>query len=187
VVGPVVVDDDKVEVDCGKVNEVGNLDDNLDPGEVLECTSSYTVTRADAQAGSVTNKATAYMGSTSSNEAVLTVDTETTPVLLLGKSEVLDSTFAEGETITYSFEAANKGNIDLTNVAISDDLPGLGELSCVPARSVDVLAIDDTINCDASYTITAADVQDGSVSNTATATSDETGTVDSNTVTLPAP
>jgi len=187
VVGPVTVLDDKAEVSCEDVNTVGNNDDNLDPGEAVNCTSSYTVTRTDAQAGSVTNTATASMGSTSSNTAMLTVDTSTTPVLVIDKSGELDDTFAEGQVIRYSFEAANKGNVDLTNVEISDALPGLGELSCTPARQVAVLAIDAVINCEASYTISAQDVNNGSVSNTASALSSEIGTVDSNQVVLPAP
>jgi len=187
IVGPVVINDDKVEVGCDPVKSVGNFDDNLDPGEELECTSSYTVTRADAQAGSVTNKATASMGSTHSNEAMLTVDTTTTPVLVIAKSGVLDGAFAEGETISYSFEAENKGNVDLTDVAINDDLSGLGTLSCVPAQPVAVLAIGDKINCTASYTITTTDVAAGSVSNMATATSTETSAANSNTVVLPSP
>ena len=188
IVGPVVVLDDKAEVSCDDVNAVGNNDDNLDPGEVVNCTSSYTVTRADAQAGSVTNTATASIGSTSSNTVMLTTGTTTTPVLVITKSGELDGTFAADETISYSFKATNKGNVDLTIVEISDALPGLGALSCTPAQPVAQLAIDAAIDCGASYTISAQDVDDGSVSNTASATSTETGAVNSNTVVvLPAP
>jgi uncharacterized repeat protein (TIGR01451 family) len=176
--------DDKAEVSCDDVNAVGNNDDNLDPGEVVNCTSSYTVTRADAQAGSVINTATASMGSTSSNTVMLTTVTATTPVLVITKSGVLDGTFAAGQTISYSFEAANKGNVDLTNVEISDAL--LGALSCTPAQPV-ALAIDAEINCEASYIISDPDVTVGSVKNTASATSTETGAVISNTVVLPLP
>ena len=60
-------------------------------------------------------------------------------------------------------------------------------LSCVPAPPVAVLAIDEKIVCDASYTSTSADVTEGSVSDIATATSDETGAVECNTVLLPLP
>ena len=187
IVGPVVVLDDKAEVSCDDVNVVGNNDDNLDPGEVVKCTSSYTVTRADAQAGSVINTATASMGSTSSNTVMLTTDTTTTPVLVITKSGELLNTFVAGETISYSFEAANKGNVDLTNVEISDALPGLGALSCVPEQLVELLAIDAAIDCEASYTISDEDVEFESVSNTASATSAETGAVSSNTVVLPLP
>jgi uncharacterized repeat protein (TIGR01451 family) len=186
VVGPVVVMDDKAGVTCDDVNSVGNGDDNLDPGEEVDCTSSYTVIRADAQAGSVTNTATASMGSTSSNTVMLTVDTITTPVLVITKLGALDGAFAEGETISYSFEATNEGNVDLTNVEISDALPGLSALNCTPAQPAS-LAIDATINCDASYTIFASDVTAGSVSNMASATSDEIGPVDSNMVVLSTP
>jgi hypothetical protein len=187
VVGPVVVMDDRTGVSCDAVSTVGNNDDNLDPGEAVNCTSSYTVTRADVEAGSVTNKATAWMGSTSSNTVSLTADTTTTPVLVIVKSGELDGTFEEDETISYSFAAANKGNVALTNVVISDGLPGLGALNCTPAQQVAQLAIDATINCDASYTISQPDVDAGFVSNTASATSDKTGAVDSNTVVLAAP
>lgn len=184
VVGPVVVMDDKTDVACDDVNSVGNLDDNLDPGEAVNCSSSYLVTRSDAQSGSVTNTATASMGSTSSNTVELTVDTTTTPVLVLTKSGTLDGEFAEDETISYSFEATNEGNVDLTEVEISDALDGLSELSCAPTQPVASLAIGETLECVASYTISATDE---SVSNTATATSTETGEVSSNTVVLPAP
>jgi len=186
VVGPVVVMDDKTEVSCDDINTVGNNDDNLDPGEAAGCTSSYTVTLADAEAGSVTSTATASMGSTSSNTAILTTATATTPVLVITKSGTLDGTFAAGQTITYSLAATNKGNVVLTSVEISDALSGLGALSCIPAQPV-ALAIDATINCSASYTITDDDVTAGSVSNTATATSTETGAVASNQMVLPAP
>jgi hypothetical protein len=143
------------------------------------------VTLDDALAGSVTNTATASMGSTNSNTKMLTVDTSTTPVLVIAKSGTLDGTFEAGQTITYSFEAANKGNVELTNVAISDGLPGLGALNCTPVQPVVELAIDATINCDASYTISQPDVDAGFVSNTATAESTETVPKDSNEVVLP--
>ena len=71
----------------------------------------------------MTNTATAWMGSTSSNAVMLTVDTSTTPVLVLTKSGELDGTFAAGETISYSFVATNEGNVGLTNVEISMHCP----------------------------------------------------------------
>lgn len=188
VVGPVVIDDDMVAVDCDPVDSVGNNDDNLDPGEAVECESQpdYEVTFDDVQAGSVTNTATAWMGSTPSNEVSLTVDTITTPVLNITKSGELDDTFEVGQTISYSITVTNDGNVDLNNVEVTDTLIAAGDLNCTPAESVAVLAIDEEISCTPTYVITDADVNDvGSVSNTASATSDETGTEPSNTVTLP--
>jgi hypothetical protein len=189
VVGPVVVMDDKAEVTCEDVedvNLVGNSVDNLDPGEVVNCTSSYAVTRPDAQNLSVTNTATAWMGSTPSNEVSLTVNTITTPVLNITKSGELSNTFEVGQTISYSITVTNDGNVDLNNVEVTDTLIAAGDLNCTPAESVAVLAIDEEISCTPTYVITDADVNSvGSVSNTASATSDETGTETSDTVTLP--
>jgi len=190
VVGPVVIDDDMVAVVCQAVDSVGNNDDNLDPGEAVECEShpDYEVTLDDVLAGSVTNTATAWMGSTPSNEVLLTVETITTPVLNITKSGSLDGTFESGQTISYIITVTNDGNVDLNNVAVTDTLIAAGALNCTPAQSVAVLAIDAAINCAPTYTITTADVNDtGSVSNTASATSDETGAVPSNEVVLPQP
>ena len=78
------------------------------------------------------------------------------------------------------------GNVDLTDVEISDALPGLGDLTCTPAQPL-ALPIGAAINCIAPYTISDVDVDAGLVSNTASATSIETGAVSSNTVELPAP
>ena len=50
--------------------------------------------------------------------------------------------------MAYSFEAANKGNVDFTNVKVSDALPGLGVLNCSPTQLAAVLAIDAVINCE---------------------------------------
>ena len=57
--GPVVVTDDKTTVTCPDVATVGDLDGDLDPGESVTCTATYTVTQADVDAGGVTNVATA--------------------------------------------------------------------------------------------------------------------------------
>jgi hypothetical protein len=187
IVGPVVIDDDKAEVDCKGVDSVGNGDDNLDPGEEIICTSSYTVTRADVLAESVTNTATASMGSGAiSNTDDLTIDTTTTPVLEVAMSGMLDGPFEAGQTISYRFEAANKGNVALTIVEISDALLSLGPLSCTPTQPVAELAIDDAFSCETSYPITADDVSAGSVSNRASATSTEiTDPVETDPVVLP--
>ena len=71
--GPVTVADDKAAVTCPAVDTVGNNDDLLDPGETLTCTATYTVTQADLDGGSVTNKATASADGTDSNLATTTV------------------------------------------------------------------------------------------------------------------
>ena len=66
--GPVVISDDKTtNASCPAVNTVGNLDGELDPGESITCTSSYTIVLADLNAGSLTNYAYATADGTTSN------------------------------------------------------------------------------------------------------------------------
>ena len=184
IVGPVLVEDDKTEVTCDSVSSVGNGDDNLDPGESLACSSTYAVTLEDALAGSVTNTATAIMGSTSSNTDQVTADTVTSPLLSLLKEGNLDDVFGDGETISYSLTASNDGNVALTNVQITDAM--LGALDCTPTQPA-VLGVGEILSCNGVYTLTVDDVNNGSVSNIATASSDETGSVDSNEVIISSP
>ena len=56
--GPVTVSDSKLIggfATCPAVNTVGNGDGNLDPGESITCTGTYTVTATDVTNGFVTN------------------------------------------------------------------------------------------------------------------------------------
>ena len=182
VVGPVRVEDDKATVTCESVSDVGNGDDNLDPGESVSCASSYDVTLEDALAGSVTNTATAWMGSTSSNMDQLTADTTTTPLLSLLKGGELQGAFEAGQTINYNLAATNTGNVALTDVEITDTM--LGTLDCTPAQPA-ALGVGETLSCNGVYLLTDGDVTNGSVSNTASASSYETGSTPSNTVTIP--
>ncbi len=65
--GPVTIDDDQAtDESCPAVTTVGNLDGDLDPGESLTCTASYTVDQADLNAGSVVNIADASADGTTS-------------------------------------------------------------------------------------------------------------------------
>ena len=71
---------------------------------------------------------------------------------------------AQGDVITYTLAAVNDGNVTLKDVAISD--PSLPTLTC--AQPVD-LAPGETLTCTGTHMVTQADVDTGSVHNTATA------------------
>jgi uncharacterized repeat protein (TIGR01451 family) len=64
----------------------------------------------------------------------------------------------------YSYLVTNSGNVTLTSVGITDSLSGLSAVTC-PAIT---LAAGASLMCSATYTITAADLSAGQVTNTAT-------------------
>ena len=74
-----------------------------------------------------------------------------------------------GSTVTYSFSATNTGNVTLTQVALSDPLPGLSPLTYTWPATAGTLAPGQTVTATATYAIRQADVDAGSVTNTATA------------------
>ncbi|MDL1869516.1 hypothetical protein FBQ98_08825, partial [Gammaproteobacteria bacterium PRO6] len=68
--------------------------------------------------------------------------------------------------MTYSFTVLNSGNTTLTGVGVNDPLLG-GAITCTPTT----LAPGATATCGpVNYTVTAPDVLNGQVDNTATAT-----------------
>ena len=77
-----------------------------------------------------------------------------------------------GETVTYSFLVTNTGNVTLTDVTVNEGkFTGSGQLSSVTCpEGAASLAPGADITCTATYTVTQADVDQGSVKNTAAAT-----------------
>ncbi len=79
---------------------------------------------------------------------------------------------AVGNVITYTFTVKNTSNVTLTNVSVTDPLPGLSPVS---PTSVASLAPGATQIFTATYTITQANLDAGSIVNTATATATYSG------------
>ncbi|GAA1159111.1 hypothetical protein GCM10009606_41290 [Nocardioides aquiterrae] len=147
----------------------------LAPGASVDCTPrTYTLTQADVDHGSVENTATVTgttpSGGTVTDDDSRTVDLPSTGSIQLSKTAGavtdLDGNGPDaGDTITYSFQVTNTGNVKLDPVTVSD--PKVGPVTC-PSGGLEP---DESFDCtDVVYTITAADVANGSVDNTATAT-----------------
>ena len=75
-----------------------------------------------------------------------------------------------GDRVTYSFALTNTGTADLSDVTVDEtDFTGTGALSAVACPSAPLsLAAGETVTCTATYSLQQADVDRGSVDNTAT-------------------
>ena len=76
---------------------------------------------------------------------------------------------AVGQVLRYTITVQNTGNVTLTGVTITDTLTG--DESCPD----DTVAAGDTMECTASYAVTQDDLDDGSITNTATIDTNQTG------------
>jgi ELWxxDGT repeat protein len=153
--GLVLVDDNKTVVTCPAVNTVGDLDTDLDPGESVVCTSTYTLTEADVNAGSVTSTATARISVTISNTVETTVTISLARVLELTVVPDPRTYNAAGQVINFAYTIRNKGTTALgpAQFVIRDDR--LGTFNCGGADSTP--APEQSFTCNASYTTTDAD------------------------------
>ena len=71
-----------------------------------------------------------------------------------------------GEQLTYTLVATNSGTAPLSDVRITDELPGLTEFTCDPAMPA-ILEPGDEVSCTATRTVTQDDLDFGSISNIA--------------------
>ncbi|MFT4307032.1 MAG: hypothetical protein QM604_09100, partial [Microbacterium sp.] len=148
---------------------------SLASGESTDCTATYTVTQADIEAGEITNTAVATGTDPSdetvtSNEddAVVTADQE--PSLSLVKSADVAAVDAAGDTVTYTFTVTNTGNVTVDDIAISETaFSGSGTLSDIECDATS-LAVNESTECTATYTVTQDDIDAGEITNTAVAT-----------------
>jgi len=168
----------------------GSLDDAtcattpLAPGEFMDCTVDYKVQQGDLDRGSVSNTATATatppagLTAPTSSPSTVVVTAEQEPALTLTKSVAPTTAVAAGDEVTYSFLVTNSGNVTVTDVEITEtafdgDSANLSAIVC-PAEG-DSLAPAASVTCTATYELAQADVDRGSVSNSATATADAPG------------
>jgi len=148
---------------------------SLSPGvsDATTFTGIYTLTQVDINAGTFTNTATAT-GTFNNNPVTANgSDTQTftqNPRIELIKTGTFvdfnaDGIQSAGDQINYSFTITNTGNVTLTNVSVTDliiPVTGTALASLAPGAS-------DATTFTGSYTLTQADINNGSFTNTATA------------------
>ena len=185
----------------GTLDAINCTPTTLDPGEVATCTATYTLSQADVDnAAGITDGVSNTANASGDDPLGANVDspddTATTsiandPELSMIKSAgtptvvngVDTGATDAGDTISYTYEVTNTGNVTMDNIVITDPGPtfngavGTGTLSaitCAPAT----LAPGAISTCSATYTLSQADVDNAAgitdgVSNTANASGDD--------------
>ncbi|MEL7087909.1 MAG: hypothetical protein AAGL98_05620, partial [Planctomycetota bacterium] len=160
----------------------------LEPGETLTCTDTYTVTQDDIDSGSLENTAT-VTGATPQGDTVSDTATfsstlpEPEPAVEVAKTAAPSPFGAVGTQITYLIETTNTGNVTLSDLTVTDALDP--DFSC----EITSLAPGMTDqSCEFMVTVTQEMVDAGSVENTASVTAtDPFGTDVGNDVTVVTP
>ncbi|MBT2534184.1 hypothetical protein J7E83_19050 [Arthrobacter sp. ISL-48] len=181
-----------ITVNEGNFTGTGDLSDvtcdagaaSLAPAATVTCTATYTATQADVDAGAITNTATATGTPPGTTTPPVSPPSETTvtipaaPGITVVKSASSETITAAGQSVTYSFLMTNTGNVTLKDITVNEgNFTGTGDLSDVTCDAgAASLAPGATVTCTATYTVTQADVDAGSISNTATATGTPPGT-----------
>ncbi|WP_146145326.1 DUF7507 domain-containing protein [Microbacterium timonense] len=151
------------------------------PGATVTCTATYPLTQADVDAGTVTNTATASAAAPSGPNPVSQVSSATVtipagPSLSIDKTAEVAGEGVAGDVVTYSFEVTNTGNVTVGQIGIDETaFSGTGSLSAIVCDDA-ALGAGASTTCEATYTLTQADVNVGAVTNTAVATGIRSGT-----------
>ena len=162
-------------------------------GASMTCTATHTFTQAEldangspvADSGVLYNEVTADSNQTEAVTDDLSIPITYNPMLNLVKTGTFgagDDGYANiGELITYTFEVCNTGNVTLNNVTVTDPL-----VTVVGGPTVLDVGECDSTTFTATYAVSQADIDTGSVYNLATADSDESDP-DTDTETVPLP
>jgi uncharacterized repeat protein (TIGR01451 family) len=174
----------------------GDTDGALDPGEIWVFEATYKITQDDINAGGFPNSATVlasppaggfvYDDSDDGNDSDgnssddLTVVSITTNPVLDVEKVITQSGSSVGDEVIFEIRAANRGNVDIFNVSVSDTLTRAdgtdisGQITG-PTRTPNTLDNGDIIlgpgetwTWSVSYTLTQEDINAASISNTAT-------------------
>jgi uncharacterized repeat protein (TIGR01451 family) len=157
----------------------------LAKGNKCQLVGTYTVTAADVSNGVITNT-----GSATSNEITTPVNSNTVNTIVFGSPamsvKVVLASFTDndnsgnvtpGDQLFYNVTATNTGNVQLTNVQVTDG--GAPPSNCSP------VAVNGTCVLSTSYIVQAADAVVGFVKNTGSATSTEVPGPVTNTLSTP--
>ena len=181
--GAVSVTDDKMAATCPGIETVGDKDANLEQGESITCTATYTISPADITATSVTDTATGHVGQQNTNTASAVIRLAENKVLTITVTANPQTYTAANQQIAYTYTITNTSAaaIGPTQFVVRDDR-NPNPINC--GTNATTLAANQSITCSAVYTTTAADVALPQFINTVSASGGGAGVTQPATVTI---
>jgi uncharacterized repeat protein (TIGR01451 family) len=165
--GNVTLDNVQISDGLDGVVPVGSCDAvTLAPGAATDCTFTYVASQADVDSGSLSNTGD-VVGNPPTGDPVTASDTVTltaSPGPAITLTKTTSDSLTAGGTIHFLLTAKNTGNVTLDNVQISDGLDGV-----VPVGTCDAVSLvpGATTDCTFTYVASQADVDSGSLTNSA--------------------
>ena len=148
----------------------------LAPEETAEFTYTYEVTQDDVDAGKIVNTVTANATAVRGDDPE-EVEAKATVTALQDPSISIEKTITSapgngewyvlGETIEYEITVENDGNLTVKDITVTDELVSNNYSGDFGPTEKFTLAPGESKTVTASYVVTLADVQAGSVTNTA--------------------
>lgn len=140
----------------------------LPPGGEMHCTATHVTTQADVDAGIIENTATVTghppTGSPVTDDDFEEVNAGLAPEIEITKTASPAVYSVHGQLITYTYLVSNTGNVTLRNIVLTDTR--FGTITC-PRTT---LAPGESMTCRNTHAITATDLDEGSIFNSAAAT-----------------
>jgi uncharacterized repeat protein (TIGR01451 family) len=145
------------------------------PGANCELVGTYTVQQSDLDNGQIDNTGTGDSDETPPVDDDHTISLSPQPALVTNKTlsgnadEDGSGSVTEGDTLTFTIDVTNSGNVTLTQVTVTDDMITPNMTVCP------VLQVGEVCTLVGTYVVTASDVANGQIINVAEGTSVETG------------
>ncbi|KQR36191.1 hypothetical protein ASF80_18575, partial [Microbacterium sp. Leaf159] len=148
------------------------------PGATATATGSYVIVQADVDAGRVVNTAS-VSGVPARSEPITVVSPESVvatvaaaPAVSVADSGALapGATGRAGDVVTWTYVLTNDGNVTLTGAALADALVGTTPPTYTWTTPVGILGPGESVTATATYVLTQADVDAGSVTSLVTGT-----------------
>lgn len=164
------ISDSLVPLSQMTLSESLTADDILQAGETWHITYRYAVTSDDVSRGYIYNLVS-LIDPLNPDEPQQDDETVYKPAFTVEKTAAQGSYQSVGDTINYTVQIVNTGQVNLENLVINDSLVDVADMSLSESQTADlILEVGETWTLSYDYTVTLEDVLRGHVLNVVTVT-----------------